>query len=137
MPESSKHMMFVEKLFIEAQKIIPNEYHVLIYSDKPESTEKPPRTKNGFVPDLFYSHKGILIIGEAKTAEDVEREHSLSQYESYFEEALKFEGKAILLFASPWFTKNSLKNIVRSLYKKYRKRIEAHFICEIGEAEIL
>ncbi len=137
MPESNKHMMFVDKLLKEAKKIIPSEYHVLIYSDKPDSVSKPPRTAEGFVPDLVYSHKDLLIIGEAKTAEDVEREHSLSQYDSYFQEALKFKGKAILIFACPWFTKNSVKNIMRTMFKKYNAHIECHFLCEIGEAEVL
>ena len=137
MPESSKHMMFVDKLLEEAKKIIPQEYHVLIYTDKPESIQKPPRTKDGFVPDLFYSHNDLQIIGEAKTAEDVEREHSLSQYQSYFEEAIKFKGKSILIFASPWFTKSTLKNIVRSLNKQFNVKIESHFLCEVGESEII
>lgn len=137
MPESSKHMMFVDKLLDEAKRIVPTEYHVLICSDKPDSTEKPPRTKDGFVPDLYYNHNNLLIIGEAKTAEDVDRFHSKSQYQSYFEEALRYEGKAILIFASPWYAITSIKNTIKQLNRKNASSVEARFLTEIGEAVII
>lgn len=137
MGESAEHMKFVNRLLETAKEIIPNNFHVFIYSDRPDSLEKPPRTKENFVPDLYYCHNGLLIIGEAKTAKDVDREHSISQYESYYDEAARFNGKAILLFAIPWFTKGTVKNIIRRLNNEKKGNIEARFITEIGEVDIL
>ena len=137
MGESVEHMKFVNRLLDTAKEIIPNNFHVFIYSDRPDSIEKPPRTKENFVPDLYYCHDGLLIIGEAKTAKDVDREHSISQYESYYDEAVRFNGKAILLFAIPWFTKGTVKNIIRRLNNEKKGNIEARFITEIGEVDIL
>ena len=137
MGESAEHMNFVNRLYDTAKEIIPNNFHVFIYTDRPDSVEKPPRTRENFVPDLYYCHNGLLIIGEAKTAKDVDREHSISQYESYYNEAKNFKGKAILLFAVPWFTKGTVKNIIRRLNRMNNCEIEARFITEIGEAETL
>jgi len=137
MAESSTHMMFVNRLVEETEKIVPSNNKSLIYSDKPTSLSKPPRTNENFVPDLYYCFKDLLIIGEAKTADDVEREHSLSQYESYVEAAISFKGKSILIFASPWFTKNTMKNNIRKIFKKYNSHIECRFLTELGEAEII
>ena len=37
----------------------------------------------GFRPDIYYYHKGIMIIGEAKTSSDFDARHSQEQYLSY------------------------------------------------------
>ena len=136
MSESVEHMNFVNRLLEEAKSITPEKFHGFICIDKPDSTEKPPRTRQNYVPDLYYCYNNLLIIGEAKTAKDVDRLHSFSQYESYYSDASNFEGKAILLFAIPWFAKGTIKNILRRLNKK-NGYIESRFITEIGESEIL
>ena len=80
--ESLKHHNLVKKM---------NEYIVnyenaeisLVESDIFEVNGKVTRMPEGFVPDLYYKYNGLLIIGEAKTDSDFEREHSLQQYISY------------------------------------------------------
>ena len=55
----------------------------LIESDIYEVGGSVTRMAEGFVPDLYYNHNKLTIIGEAKTEEDLERSHSIEQYKSY------------------------------------------------------
>jgi len=130
-------MKFVELLSLEAKKIIPHEFHALIFLDMPDEIYKPHKTSRNFIPDLRYCSNDLLLIGEAKTASDVDREHSKSQYVSYYEEALNFDGKAILLFSVPWQTKNTIKNMIRRIMKEFDKQIEVYVITEFGKEQVL
>jgi len=104
MSESSVHIQLVEKL---AQWIAVN---ILsgdggsIFIDHPESkpSNKPP-TINGYIPDVFVSNvpKVGLVIGEAKTSQDLERQHTEEQITAFFEYCTHFE-RATFVFATPW-----------------------------------
>jgi hypothetical protein len=128
-------MNFVNILEKEAKRIVPSSSHALIYVDKPENSERAPRMIGNYVPDCYYRDKNILLIGEAKTADDVERKHSLSQYEDYFKEASSFDGDSFIIVSAPWQTKNAIKNHFRRLQKKFQMRVRIFVVCEIGEAE--
>ena len=39
-----------------------------------------------YVPDLYYSFDGLLVIGEAKTESDFERKHSKDQFNAYIKQ---------------------------------------------------
>lgn len=137
MPESTEHMKFVNLLIDEAKKIVPSNFHVFIFADKPDFRQVTYQTKDNFIPDLYYNHNDLLIIGEAKSSKDVSRLHSTQQYKSYYQEALKFRGRSILLFAVPWFAKGEIKNIIKKYNKENRAHIETRVICEVGRAEVL
>ena len=137
MPESLNHMKFVNLLFFEAKKIIPIKSHSLIYLDKPEETYKPSRTSENFVPDLVYNYNKLLVIGEAKTANDVVRPHSILQYKSYYKDAVNFDGKAIILLSVPWYLKNTIKNTIRRIKRKYEKSIDVYVITELGKEQVI
>ena len=40
--------------------------------------------QEGYVPDLYYKYNDLIIIGEAKTENDLERVHSINQFESLY-----------------------------------------------------
>lgn len=135
MAESSIHMRFVGILETEAKKLIPSYLHALIYVDNPENRDRAPRMIGNYVPDCYFRGNGLLLIGEAKTAEDVERKHSLAQYQDYFNEASKFEGESIIVMSVPWYTKNCIKNIYRRMKRQSMNYVKVFVVCEIGEAE--
>lgn len=135
MSESTIHMHYVDQLLLFAKTIIPSNYHSLIYVDKPDSAQKPPRTAQNFIPDLYYKYQEHLIIGEAKTFSDVDSRHSKMQYEDYINEAFHFQGKAIILFSIPLAAKGTIKNIVRRLVENYSGRIVVYFISDLGIVE--
>ena len=78
MGETSKHIDFVYLL----KKVVENDKridHGLVYIDTPESRNNCPPIINGYKPDLYYEFDGILIIGEAKTKNDLNNKHTKSQ----------------------------------------------------------
>ncbi|AEV30221.1 hypothetical protein SpiGrapes_2458 [Sphaerochaeta pleomorpha str. Grapes] len=135
MAESSEHMKYVDILFSFVETLIPKEMGSLILVDKPSCREKPPRTSGNFTPDIIYKNQEVLIIGEAKTEDDVERRHSLSQYENYYLDAINFEGKSIVILSVPWFMKNTIKNVMRRIKQRYIRKIPVFVITELGGAE--
>jgi len=135
MPESLKHMDLVKLLEGQFNNLVPKEYQALIYIDKPENTFKPPRTSLNFVPDCFYEHDKMLIIGEAKTINDVDRKHSINQLENYYLDAVNYNGDSILVLSVPWQAKNTMKNMMRRIKKKYEKNIKIIVVCELGRSE--
>lgn len=136
MAESSAHMEYVNLLSAFVETLVPSKYIPLIYLDNPESPLKPPRTTNNFTPDLFYSNEGLLVIGEAKTAEDVDRAHSINQYEDYYNDAINFDGKAIIVLCVPWHRMSTVKNIMRRIKKKYDKTIDVYVISELNAEKL-
>lgn len=102
--ESNKHHSLVRKIYEYASSLNDIETK-LIQSDIYEVMGNVTRTPEGYVPDLFYSHNNLLILGEAKTDEDLEREHSLLQYQSYFNYIREKSRKGfncIFIMAVPW-----------------------------------
>lgn len=136
MAESSAHMEYVNLLNTFVETLVPSKYIPLIYLDNPDRPLKPPRTTNNFTPDLFYSNEGLLVIGEAKTAEDVDRAHSIDQYEDYYHDAINYDGKALIVLCVPWHRMSTVKNIMRRIKKKYDKAIDVYVISELNAEKI-
>ena len=135
MSESSVHISFVEKIYEEAKKNIPFGMHVLIDVDHPNSSCSTPKLLNGYKPDLYYCYDNLLIIGEAKTDFDVERPHSMNQYNSYYDEAYEFSGQSVLIFCVSWKMFATLKNIMRRIRRnKVSSKIRIIVLNDLGEA---
>ncbi len=123
--ESNKHHSLVKKIYeyVSTLGYIENK---LIESDTFEVNGNVTRTLEGYIPDLFYSHDKILIIGEAKTDEDFEREHSLLQYKSYFnliKEKSNMGYKCIFVIAVPWETTKAAIRLCNKLAENISVKI--------------
>ena len=135
MSESSVHMLYVNQLLRFAKGLIPEEKHSLIFVDQPDSFQKPPRTSLNFIPDLYYRLNDFLLIGEAKTFNDVDTKHSRAQYEDYFNDALRFEGTSVLVFSIPLAAKGTIKNIMRRIVGNNSGKVTLFFITDLGIVE--
>lgn len=129
MAESFQHQQLVQLLKKEVTELIPVGCQGLIQQDTPDSMALPSRTIEGFQPDIYYRFENLLIIGEAKTADDVERLHSRAQYEAYLKECARFQGRAIFIVAVPWLECAAANNIVQRL----RKKIPGNYTTKIFE----
>lgn len=137
MAESLEHRMYVQQLSSYIDSLIPENMTSLKIVDG-DGNDKPPRTSGNFVPDVYYKFKDLLIIGEAKTAPDIERKHSLEQYRDYYKDASSFDGKAIIVFCVPWHVKNTVKNIMRRIRAEYDHDVTVLVIsAEMGVVEAL
>ncbi|NJD02289.1 MAG: hypothetical protein FIA99_06765 [Ruminiclostridium sp.] len=129
MSESFQHQQLIQLLRKEVVELIPIGCQGLIQQDSSDSLALPPKTIDGYRPDIYYCFEDLLIIGEAKAAEDVERRHSRAQYEAYLRECASFNGRAILLMAVPWMECATAHNILQNL----RKNIPGNYSTKILE----
>jgi hypothetical protein len=117
-PESKEHTVLVSLI----QRYILREYSNLdsdLFSiDDGDSTNIPIQMGDGYRPDFMYEWGGILIIGEAKTPYDLERQHSLSQYKSYLRCCEQYEGKSLFILSTSWEYEATAKNLMKRIKKE-------------------
>ena len=90
-----------------------------IYIDSPDSSaQKKPTKVGGFVPDVLVpiGPGSIFVIGEAKTAQDLERKHSLQQLEAFLKECSRYEN-AFFVLAVPWDIVRFSRSMMREMQK--------------------
>lgn len=118
MGESINHIKLVEIVHETAKEIIPDIYWKFIQLDAPESSNTPPILYQKHRPDLFFNYKKLMVIGEAKTGYDIERNHSQNQYNCYMRTCCNFNGEAIFILGVPWNEFPSAKNLLRKIKKQ-------------------
>lgn len=117
MGESRNHINLVSVAYRCALSLVPNELRSLVQADTAD-TPKPSRIIRNYIPDVFFWNGDFMIIGEAKTFDDFERPHSLSQYEAYLEECHIFSGTSVFIISVPWQLVFSAKNYFRRKKQK-------------------
>jgi len=119
MPESATHLRLVQQLlhWIEAHDF--NKQSSLIYVDDPSrvAADKPPRIL-GYLPDVYWKTFGgqSALIGEAKSAYDVESRHSRKQFASFLSHLRSIE-EGTLLIAVPWHVVPQAKSLIRAIQR--------------------
>ena len=115
--ESKAHHTLVKYIFKYVSNISDVETG-LIESDIYEINGNVTRMKEGFVPDLYYNFNDFCIIGEAKTEDDLDREHSINQYKSYIshlEKKYSNGNKCLIVVAVPWGASITAYKIVKRI----------------------
>lgn len=134
MGESAQHFQLVNLIIDEVVSVVGETNRCFVMSDAADGYALPPLTEEGYRPDVYYQYQDSLIIGEAKTSDDVARIHSKLQYESYLKKCSFFKGKAVFLAAVPWTEHAVIHNILRKLQQKYPGTYEVRIIDGIGGA---
>lgn len=134
MSESLQHQQLVKLILNEVLSIVGQKNKSLIASDAIDGLALPPLTSDGFRPDVYYCFNNVLIIGEAKTSDDIERMHSRAQYESYIRKCSLFLGKATFIVAVPWTEHATANNIVKKIAKQYPGTYTIKVVDGIGGA---
>jgi len=102
--ESLNHVALLQRLFDYVQGTMNGKQHLAILHDLPAAIgcEKPPSI-GAFRPDLYASDAPTtrVIIGEAKTAQDLETPHSRQQINAYAQHLAMYPGSTFIL-AVPW-----------------------------------
>lgn len=117
MSESNTHKKLVELIIEYVGDCVGQDYVCFIESDIDDDRPLPSLTSEGFRPDVIYEYNGLMIIGEAKTSDDVAREHSLAQYASYLKKCALYQGKAEYVMAVPWTEKAMANNVIKKMKK--------------------
>ena len=134
MSESAQHQQLVRIIIDDIIKEVGLENTALIATDAVDGFALPPLTSEGFRPDVYYLLNNRLIIGEAKTSDDIDRLHSRSQYESYIKKCSLFQGNATFILAVPWMDHATANNIVRKISKQYPGNYTFKILDGIGGA---
>lgn len=134
MSESAQHLQLVNLILDEVVSMVDEANRCFIMSDATGAYVLSPLMAEGYRPDVYYQYQSSLIIGEAKTSDDVARMHSKLQYESYLKKCSLFKGKAVFLAAVPWTEHATIHNILRKLRQKYPGTYEVRIIDGIGGA---
>ena len=92
--------------------------HILLDSPEASSLTRPPKIYN-FIPDLYVPNttRKFIIIGEAKTANDLENDHTEEQIGAFLRKCSEFEG-AHFVFAVPWHKTRLAKSIIKYIQAK-------------------
>lgn len=113
MAESASHIYLVEQL----SNIISTKFNIdslLSYIDLPNSKYKPQKI-NDYIPDYYYcSDKSRVIIGEAKTINDVICKHTIEQVTAFLKKCSEYN-ISVFVFAVPWQLVNYSKGMIRKI----------------------
>lgn len=128
MAESATHISYVKIAEQYVRGIIPNDAHCLIEADIADYPKRPTRTIGDFIPDLYFSYNGLLVIGEAKTENDIDRKHSKEQYQSYLFEATNFSGTAHIVIVTSIYSMATAVNYFRHLKQESGSNVVIHIL---------
>ena len=117
MNESPNHVELVEKLLAWVSENYGRAEALCIFRDGSNvaATDKPPLI-GSFFPDILAEDTPptLTIIGEAKTAADLETPHSEKQFRAFIE-YLSFRANPQLVIATPWHVRKTAMAIISRL----------------------
>ena len=117
MNESPNHVELVGKLLAWISENYSTTDALCIFRDGSNvaGSDKPPLI-GSFFPDILAEDTPptVTIIGEAKTAADLETSHSEKQFRAFIE-YLSFRANPRLVIATPWHVRNTAIAIVSKL----------------------
>src|SRR5439155_11336946 len=95
-------------------KTFGNVYSLFTLDDLPKKLgkDKPPAI-GGYRPDVYARDAPVtmVIIGEAKTSQDIETEHTKKQFTAYLTH-LTMVGQGILIIAVTWKTVAAVRRVL-------------------------
>lgn len=134
MGESQKHIDLVKTAVDYIKEIVPVKTTGLIAYDSPDSDNQTPKIGD-YIPDVYYWHDDIMIVGEAKTINDFENKHSFAQFDTYMNACTDFFGKATLVICVPWELGATAKNHFRRLKRIKNSDVTVVVINDVGWIE--
>ena len=119
MGESLIHLQLVGRIAAHVRSEFPYGNVCALY-DLPEtsSCDKPPMIE-GHRPDFFAEDTppSFTLIGEAKTADDLETKHSKMQFRVYLS-YLRIRPNPHLVVATPWYVVNSARSLLAAAQRE-------------------
>ena len=114
MAESQLHRNYVASIveWIHTRRN-PNSNLIILTDDGTGRPQSKPQKINGYFPDVFAKAPGSseVIIGEAKTANDLERPHTERQIAAFLT-YIEVVGGGTLVVAVPWFRAVSARELI-------------------------
>ena len=136
--ESLTHMKFVKKI-ADYVSTIPGDFtRNLLCVELPGEYNRCPQIVGGSIPDVFYNDSNYIILGEAKTDNDIDQEHTQRQLNDYINEARTYDAERNIVLCTSIMGFSRMKNII--VIKKVREQlddIKFHVIDCFNKVQIL
>lgn len=136
--ESLTHMTFVKKI-ADYVSTIPEDFtRNLLCVELPGEYNRCPQIIGGSIPDVFYNDSNYIILGEAKTDNDIDQEHTLRQLNDYINEARTYDADRNIVLCTSIMGFSRMKNII--VTKKMKEQlddIKFHVIDSYNKVQIL
>lgn len=122
MAESLSHIKYVERM-VKYVETIPLQFVAsMMYADLASYGQRTPKVINGYYPDLYYYDLHCVIIGEAKTTDDIDNEHTMAQLDSYIKEIRTYNCERHIIVCSSIIAYAQINNLL--IRKKRRENIQ-------------
>ncbi len=122
MAESLAHMEYVERMVKYAETIPQQFASSMMNADLASYGKRTPQVVNGFYPDLYYYDLHCVIIGEAKTTDDIDNEHTMKQLDSYIKEIRTYNCEKHIILCTSIIAFAHFNNLV--VRKKQKEGIQ-------------
>lgn len=120
--ESSTHMSFVKRI-ADYVSTIPRDFtHNLLCVELPGEYGRCPQIIGRSVPDVYYNDSSYIILGEAKTDNDIDRDHTQIQLDDYINEVRTYDAERIIILCTSIIGFSRMKNII--VTKKMREDLD-------------
>jgi|APSaa5957512622_1039677.scaffolds.fasta_scaffold110790_2 hypothetical protein len=129
MAESLLHKYYVNQILVFINDTITTDDHSFItYADIDLFQGATPELIGGSKPDVLAVNqdRATVIIGEAKTAGDVENTHTMNQLLDYLKYLQKIKN-GVLILAVPWHMTGVMDSMVRKA-KRMMQNIDLKYI---------
>jgi len=120
--ESLTHMSFVKKI-ADYVSTIPQDFtRNLLCVELPGEYNRCPQIIGGSIPDVFYNDSNYIILGEAKTDNDIDQEHTQRQLNDYINEARTYNADRNIILCTSIMGFSRMKNII--VTKKMKEQLD-------------
>ena len=136
--ESLTHLAFVKKI-ADYVSTIPEDFtRNLLCVELPGDYNRCPQIIGRSIPDVFYNDSNYIILGEAKTDNDIDQEHTQRQLNDYINEARTYAADRNIVLCTSIMGFSRMKNII--VIKKMKEQlddIKFHVIDCFNKVQIL
>ena len=129
--ESEAHKQFVQNAVQYIKRTFGLEENQMSI-DLGEPGKTPPTVIDGFRADKY------IIIGEAKTDNDINNKHTVAQLASYIKEVKTFSQERHIIMSCSWSSYATMRNFLRNFRKPYDlSDITFHTVDPMRKGEVL
>lgn len=120
--ESLTHMIFVKKIADYVSSIPENFTRKLLCVELPGEYDRCPQIIGRSIPDVFYNDSKCVILGEAKTDNDIDQEHTQRQLNDYIKEVRTYNADRNIVLCTSILGFSRMKNII--VTKKIKEQLD-------------
>lgn len=115
-------MSFVKKI-ADYVSTIPEDFtRNLLCVELPGEYNRCPQIIGRSIPDVFYNDSNYIILGEAKTDNDIDQEHTHRQLNDYINEARTYDADRNIVLCTSIMGFSRMKNII--VIKKMKEQLD-------------